>query len=40
MFMNGPFGDGGTDLIHLGAILHELLFVVTKRSWILRAEIS
>jgi hypothetical protein len=39
MFMTASFGDGGIDLMNLGAILHELSFVVTK-SCILRGEIS
>jgi hypothetical protein len=39
MFMSASFGDGGIALMHLGAILHELSFVVTKRSYILRGEI-
>jgi hypothetical protein len=37
--MSASFGDGGIDLMHLGAILHELSFVLTKRSYILRGEI-
>jgi hypothetical protein len=32
MFMNGPFGDGRIDLMHLGIILLEVLFVAIKRS--------
>jgi hypothetical protein len=40
MFMSVSFGDGGIDWMHLGAILHELSFVVTNKSHILRGEIS
>lgn len=39
MFMNASFGDGGIDLMHLRAILHKLLSVITKRSCILRSGI-
>jgi hypothetical protein len=40
MFMSASFGDGGMDLMHLGAILRELSFAITKKSYILRGEIS
>jgi hypothetical protein len=34
--MIASFGDGSIDLMNLGAILHELLFVVTKSLYIKR----
>jgi hypothetical protein len=40
MFTSASFGDGGIDLMHLGAILHKLSFAVTKRSCILGGGIS
>jgi len=39
MFMSASFGDSGIDLMHLGAILRELSFFLTKRSYILRRKI-
>jgi hypothetical protein len=39
MSMSASFGDGGIDLMCLGAILHKLSFVVTKRGCMLRGGI-